>query len=229
MVGSGDAGQKKDLSELPRPFSNSWAPASSSPHCPGTNHCIGTGVVSRQSNLCCGTNPSPARSTRQGVRNSASAGSANSSLRRNLVWGPPCLGFGSVNVPGCWPQARMSGSTQVLAGTWGRAAPGLGGWCRHTPRLKREPPPRPKPWVGNRCPAQHIPHGGGSHKAIILLFPSVMLMAPDPLQMKMSGKRKRDRGTGASILDAPTPLLFSQSMPPDRRGRRLALAGAGRP
>lgn len=40
MVGSGDAGQKKDLSELPRPFSNSWAPASSSPHCPGTNHCL---------------------------------------------------------------------------------------------------------------------------------------------------------------------------------------------
>lgn len=111
--------------------------------------------------------------------------------------------------------ARLLASAQNVgkhSGACGRLGKGSSGPWRlvppHTP-AEVGAPPRPKPWVGNRCPAQqHIPHGGGSHKAVILLFPSVMLMAPDPLQMKMLGKRKMDRGIGASILDAPTPLSF---------------------
>ncbi|KAF6130908.1 hypothetical protein HJG60_007858 [Phyllostomus discolor] len=32
--------------------------------------------------------------------------------------------------------------------------------------------PAAQPWVGDRHPEQHVPHGGGSHKAVILFIPT---------------------------------------------------------
>lgn len=58
----------------------------------------------------------------------------------------------------------------------------------------------------------------GSHKAVILLFPSEILTGPDPLQRRTSGKRKSSKGVGASLLDAPTPLPSLPVRPPDPAG-----------
>lgn len=111
---------------------------------------------------------------------------AQLSLPWNLVWGLPCLSFSSVKGAGLWASSqhcKNSGRWQV-PGEGQLQAQGAG-TAKH---------PCPPPWVGNRLPEQYNPHGGGSCKAVTLLFPSVMLTGPDPLQRKMLGKGK---GAGA--------------------------------
>ena len=89
----------------------------------------------------------------------------------------------------------------------------LGGWHCHT-----YPCTAPSP--GRATDPLHSATllAVGSHKAVILLFPSAILTGPDPLQRRMSGKRKRSKGVRASLLDAPTPLPTLPVRPPDPRG-----------
>lgn len=86
--------------------------------------------------------------------------------------------------------------------------------------------PHPPTWVGNRHPT-NIPQG----EAGTLLFPSVMLMALDPLQRRMLGKRKRGKGMGASILSASTlsPSLRQCLQTGGGEGFILARAGTTAP
>lgn len=93
--------------------------------------------------------------------------------------------------------AQTVGEHLVLAG--------VGGWCHHIPLLTWEPLPRPQPWVGGRHPEQYTPHGGGSHKAVILLFPSAMLKAPDPLQNSVS-KKEEGRWQRQPLFSMPPTL-----------------------
>lgn len=103
------------------------------------------------------------------------------------------------------------------------------GWCCHIPLLMWEPLPHLQPWMSDRHPEQYIPHGGGSHKAVILLFPSAMLTAPDLLQKTVSKKEEGQRQRKPLFSMPPNPRPSPQSVPPDWRGESSSWPGLATP